>query len=130
MNATETRYANLNKLTVPVLKEIASRMGVDIPSKTKKADIINAIMVHVEVAHNEAAKMNAVVTYTVEGTNVTFSGVSAQFMIEHERRVKRYNPLLKRDKGGSVILTAKQYRRVQKKDRKFAKKLGLFNAVS
>lgn len=91
-------------------------MGISIPSKTRKLDIISAIMAHIEVAQNEALTMNA--TYTIPDSDVTFSGAVALFLISHEKRVKRYNPLFKRDKSGNVILTPKQRRRIHKKDRK------------
>lgn len=68
----------------------------------------------------EALDMNAAMTtdektYTVPGTTVVYRGEQATLLINHENRVKRYNPTLARRKDGKVILTAKQRRRVGKK---------------
>jgi hypothetical protein len=55
---------------------------------------------------------------------MTLTGDSARVMEYHIKNVKRFNPGMVRDRDGMVILTAKQRRRVQKKDRSFARKIG------
>lgn len=76
----------------------------------------------IEADHKEALEMNAEESITVAG--VTFTGIKAVILKEHFRNVERYNPELTRDKNGMVRLTAKQRRRVQKKTRSLARKLG------
>lgn len=82
----------------------------------------------IEADHVEALSMNnPEATYDITDKNgnvlATLTGVSAEFMIQHMRRVQRFNPLLRKDKSGKVVLTPKQRRRVHKKDRKVAKTL-------
>ncbi|HEY6020767.1 MAG TPA: SAP domain-containing protein [Candidatus Paceibacterota bacterium] len=128
MNATETRYANLYKLTVKELIEIAKRMNLTY-SGVKKADLVNKITEHIDGWHVIALDMNRAMGPVYKVGEVEFTGKTATFLIEHDKRIKRFNPTMARDKKGYVRLTPKQRRRVHKKDKAFFKSLGLYEAV-
>lgn len=115
---------HLKSMTVADLKAIANRMSVPFNSRIKKADLVEAISSQIEKDHIRAIEDDAFLfptmttdekTYTVPGTNVVFRGEQATLLINHENRVKRYNPTMARRKDGKVILTAKQRRRIGKK---------------
>lgn len=68
-----------------------------------------------------------VVAEPIKGTvPVIFDGATAELLIAHDKRVKRFNPNMRRDKAGMVCLTPKQRRRVQKNMRQHAKAVGFF----
>ena len=79
--------------------------------------------------HSEALEMNET-TFTLPGTDIVLTGKSAMVMRHHMASVKRFNPSVKRDKDGVVILSAKQRRRVQKNTHKYAKAIGFYGKVS
>lgn len=120
-------FEYLNSLNVKALREIAKQDGT-IPgySAMRKQELITAIEYRMVAAQDEAikeaAERNPEVSYTVPGTDVVLTGDAARIMIRHEVNVRRFNPTLKRDKSGKVILTAKQQRRCAKKLRKFTYK--------
>jgi len=124
-------FEYLNAQTVSTLREIAKQDGT-IPgySKMRKQELITAIEYRMVAAHDEAIKedgeRNPEATYTVPGTDVTLTGSAAMVMIRHERNVRRYNPTMKRNRDGAVILSRKQIRRCSKKLRKYAKEIGFF----
>lgn len=70
-------------------------------------------------------------TYTLRDDNgmelATFTGEPALILERHGRAVKRFNPTMSRDRDGKVILTPKQRKRIHKKDRSFARKIGLLS---
>lgn len=75
--------------------------------------------------HAEALEMNTT-TFIIPGTDVEITDPASIMVLEgHFKAVRRFNPTLKKDKSGMVILTPKQRRRVQKHDRKMAKKVEL-----
>lgn len=119
----------LSKLTVKDLEGILRQMGAKGFYGLRKAGLIDVIMVQIEIDHSEALRMDEeMISYTVPGTDVTLTGIPALVMIRHEKNVRRYNPTMARDRDGKVILTAKQRRRIQKKDRKYGKQVGLYAA--
>ena len=48
----------ISTLTVPALKSLASDMGIVVPSKARKADIVALISDAIETAHSEAIDFN------------------------------------------------------------------------
>lgn len=129
MNATETRYANLMKLTVADLKGIADRMATPYASRIRKADLVNAIMMQIDMDQSEAIQMDEEM-FSVKKDEFMFAGIlwtgkPAQMLRFHDTAVRRYNPTFKKGKDGMVILTAKQRKRIHKKDRVFSKRIGL-----
>jgi hypothetical protein len=124
-------FEYLNAQTVSTLREIAKQDGT-IPgySKLRKQELITAIEYRMVVAHDEAikedAERNPEATYTVPGTDFVLTGIPALVMIRHEKNVRRYNPTMKRDRNGMVILSAKQKRRCAKKLRKYGKEVGMY----
>lgn len=71
--------------------------------------------------HEEALQMDA---------KITSRRVYVAMIKGHQNFVKRFNPSMRRDRDGMVVLTAKQRRRVHKNDRKLAKRLGMYAKVS
>lgn len=123
--------AYLSKMTVKNLREIADRMGIKFGSKALKSEIVSVLSVEIHNDYVEAFNMNeAMVTYTIEGTDIVLAGRGALVMIHHMNAVKRFNPTLRRDKKGFVILTAKQLKRVNKKNRSYAKSIGFFELAA
>lgn len=122
----------LNTMTVRALQEIAKREGIKGLSAMRKSDLINILTETINGWHIVALDMNATMvqakqTYTVPGTTATFYGAEAELLINHENRVRRYNPTMARDKDGKVILTPKQRRRVGKKTKtQYARMFGKF----
>ena len=117
----------LNTLSVKTLREIAARMNVKGRSTMDKATLIGAIGTVINIDHDEALEMNeSLTTFTLPGTDIVLTGKSARVMRHHMASVKRFNPTLKRDKDGLVILSAKQRRRVQKNTRRYAKGIGFY----
>lgn len=115
----------LSKMTVKELREVAERMGVYLQSKVKKDTIIFLIESRIENLHTEALEMNTT-TFIIPGTDMEITDPASIKVLEgHFKAVRRFNPTLKKDKSGMVILTPKQRRRVQKHDRKMAKKVEL-----
>jgi hypothetical protein len=119
--------AYLTKYTLVELREIAKRMDVAGRSTAKKGALVHLIAADILGWMDEALEMNETYRddYIVPGTDIVLNGKSGQVMRYHMENVKRFNPLLRRDKDGIVVLTAKQRRRVPKKIRAFAKKIGL-----
>jgi hypothetical protein len=75
----------------------------------------------------EIHKAEQIETFTIPNTDIVITDPASVIVLKaHFKAVKRFNPTLKRDKGGKVILTAKQRRRIHKTDRKVAKKMGLY----
>jgi hypothetical protein len=112
----------LSKLTVKDLRELAKRLGFKGYSSLKKDLLVAEITMTIDMVHGEALEMNEAfkpeITYTIPDTDITLTGQSAVFLINHDRRVRRYNPSFRRAKNGTVVLTAKQRRRIAKKDRR------------
>lgn len=121
----------LKSKTVKELKSIAQDMGMPFTNRVLKADLISAIEENIEKAHAVALDMNAaksVETFEIDG--MTFTGLNAKLMQNHMEMIRRYNPSLKRDKDGFIILTPAQRRRIHKKDRSFGKKIGFFKEAA
>lgn len=126
----------LSKMTVKELKETAQRMNVPFHARILKADLVAAIKTQIELDHTRALEDEAFRnetepdTYTIEIEGrepvVITDRVSVTILKNHEKCVRRFNPTMKRDKNGMVILTPKQRRRVQKHTHKLAKKEGLY----
>ncbi len=134
-------YADyLNTLTVKRLREIAKQMQLTGYSKANKDVLITMIdddvaMVHIDAQQakdefdkavdilpsNEHidAEMNAEDYYVFDG--VAYYGDLATMMRIHDKAVRRFNPSMRRDKSGKVVLTPAQRRRVHKHDRKASK---------
>lgn len=75
----------------------------------------------------EIHKAEQIETFTIPNTNTVITDPACVAVLKaHFKAVKRFNPTLKRDKDGKVILTPKQRRRVHKTDRRIAKRLGLY----
>lgn len=117
----------LNTLTVKQLREIGKRMDICILSSMRKAELVQVISDMIDFDHGTALEMNeSLTTFTLPGTDIVLTGKSAMVMRHHMASVKRFNPTLKRDKDGLVILSAKQRRRVQKNTRRYAKGIGFY----
>lgn len=121
----------LSEMTVKTLREVAKQAGLKGYSTMKKDALVSIltklVLSDIEEAMDEnVSRMNAELTYTVPGTDVTLTGSAAMVMIRHERNVRRYNPTMKRNRDGAVILSRKQIRRCSKKLRKYAKEIGFF----
>ena len=118
----------LSKMTVKELIEVGKRMQLVSPlSRMRKAELVKLISGMIEEYHSDALKMNeSLTTFTLPGTDIVLTGKSARVMRHHMASVKRFNPTLKRDKDGLVILSAKQRRRVQKNTRRYAKGIGFY----
>lgn len=128
---------HLKSMTVADLKAIANQMSVPFNSRIKKVDLVEAISSQIEKDHIRAIEDDAFLfptmttaeeTYTITDENgvelVVLTGESAALMNSHMKRVKRYNPSLRRGGDGKVVLTPKQRRRIAKKDRQLVKSLG------
>lgn len=78
--------------------------------------------------HIEALEMNDNLYESphYEYAGVKWTGPVAVMLRKHDEMLRRYNPTLRRDKEGQIILTAKQRRRIHKKDRRNSKRLGLW----
>ncbi len=112
-------YADyLNTLTVKRLREIAKQMQLTGYSKANKDDLIRLINDEVAIIHIEA-EMSAEDYYVFDG--VAFYGDLATMMRIHDKAVRRFNPSMRRDKSGKIVLTPAQRRRVHKHDRKASK---------
>lgn len=59
-------HATLNAYTVKELREIATRMGLSIPSRARKAEVINAIVVKIAFLEYEAIEQNESITEAYE----------------------------------------------------------------
>lgn len=72
--------------------------------------------------HSEALEMNKP-TFLIPGSDITITDPASVFILGiHYKALMRYNPTLKRDGKGQVILTPAQRRRLHKRDRKAMKK--------
>lgn len=113
--------------SVKDLREIAVRMNIVGRSTMKKGELVHAITLSVLSWADEAFRnAEQEVTYNVPDSDIVLTGMNARIMIEHMRNIRRFNPTLKRDKEGVVILTPKQQKRVHKKLRSFGRKVGLY----
>lgn len=75
----------------------------------------------------EIHKAEQIETFTIPGTDIIITDPTVVGVLKtHFNAVKRFNPTLKRDKSGMVILTPAQRRRIHKHDNRLAKKLGVF----
>lgn len=85
--------------------------------------------------HAEALKMNENHSESVyvmnmnNGSQVEFTGKSADILIRHQKNLKRYNPEMTKDRGGKVRITARQARRLNKKLKHYAKSIGYFEGA-
>lgn len=116
-------FEYLNGLTVKELREIAKATGtISGYSSMKKQELITSIEYRIDADWNEALKEHSerfpMISYIIPGSDIVVNGKTAEFIMAHDKRVKRYNPLFRRDKSGMVVLTPKQRRRIAKKDRK------------
>lgn len=126
----------LSKTTVKELREIAKRMDLKIPgvalSRATKDLLVTGIDALVEVdwnaAEDEAPSHDTYKAPHFEYAGVVWTGPTATLLRKHDEMLRRYNPSLRRNKEGQIILTAKQRRRIHKKDRRNMKRLGLVNA--
>lgn len=123
----------LNTYTVKVLREIGDTMGLSFPVKARKADIVAKLVEVINGWHvialdmekaNQANTEKSEPTYVILG-GVTLTGAAALFMIRHEKHLNRYNPTLRMNRKGIVALTPRQRRRLDKKNRAYAAKIGL-----
>jgi protein-tyrosine-phosphatase len=127
-------YADhLNKMTVKDLREIAKRAGVKIPgvalSRATKDLLVSGIDAMVAVDWNEAKDIDAAMASNeathFEYAGVVWTGPSATLLRKHVEMLRRFNPSMRRDKRGKIVLTPKQRRRIHKNDRRNTKRLGL-----
>lgn len=129
----------LNKMTVKDLREIAKRMDLKIPgvalSRATKDLLVSGIDALVEVDWNEAEDIEAAMAVSridsyeaphFEYAGVVWSGPTATLLQKHDEMLRRYNPSMRRDKNGQIVLTPKQRRRIHKNDHRNMKRLGLF----
>lgn len=118
---------HLRSLTVKDLRQLIFDMSnIKMPTSYRKPMLVEAAQELIDNAHAEALAMNAEKnepTYTIGG--VTFTGKNAQFLIRHDAHLSRYNPTLRMNKKGIVALTPRQRRRLDKKNRAYAAKIGL-----
>ncbi len=137
----------LNTLTIKALKEIAKQAGLKGYSAAKKDALVTMVDNEAAAVHSDAqqakdeftnaleilneafppsneeieAEMNAEDTYEFDGA--VYYGDIATMLRVHDKAVRRFNPTMRRDKAGMVVLTPRQRRRVHKHDRKASKSL-------
>lgn len=112
-------YASLNSklYTVASLREIATRMGLTVPSKSVKADIVALIVAGIDTAHAEAWDMNddfdSSHTFT-EQSDGSFTLVRpvASLSDRGEILARKVNAYMRQN--GTDKLTPAQWRRVRK----------------
>lgn len=125
----------LNKMTVKELREIAKRMDLKIPgvalSRATKDLLVSGIDALIEVDWNEAEDTASEMEEreeTFEYAGVVWTGPTAKLLKAHDEMLRRFNPSMRRDKNGQVVLTPAQRRRLHKKDRRNTKRLGMVAA--
>lgn len=122
----------LANMTIAELKTIAERMGLSVPSKLRKAEIVAFLTERIDGWHvialdmNKAMAVEAEATYAISGTDTVLRGDTARIMIYHMTNVHRFNPSESRDSDGRIRLTPKQVKRCAKKLRRFMKRENLW----
>jgi hypothetical protein len=102
----------MQNYTVPQLREIAARLFVHHTTKTRKVDLIDAIRIQVNTAHEMALIENARRPVTLIDFSLSRSGYDA---LKRERVYKRQNRCDK--------LTPRQARRIKHKTNRAARAL-------
>lgn len=120
----------LNKMTVKELIEVGRRMELVSPlNRMRKAELVKLLSGMIEEYHTEALGMNkSYKSPHFEYAGVMWTGPTAELLKAHDDMLRRFNPSMRRNKKGQIVLTPKQRRRIHKKDRRNMKRLGLVSA--